>query len=723
MMPTPMFSAWSFAHVGMLAWGVTIAIPIVIHLWNRRTQHVTRWAAMEFLMAAIQQHSRRIRLEQWLLLAVRVAILGLLALALADPLLSGLSGLQLVSEQPPRQHTVLVIDSSYSMAAQSGNQQAANQTVFELAKTQAIDVARQSKQGDGFTLLTLGAPPQTVVGSAVFEVEDIVHEINSLTVGHHGADLAATIMEIDNLIDATTRSHPGLESCRVMLFTDLGRTTWEAARSPELRRAIAALADKATLVVHEVGEPTDDNVAIDRLATPTPLAPFHRLISFEAEVHNFSLREQHRRVEFLVDGNGATQQQLVIPARGSAVASFSHRFDRPGQHLVEARIDGDSLSLDNQRWICVTTPTAIRVLCVEGRPKAARYVAFALDPTSDGTADFRLAVVSINSLVDLELQEYDCVVLCNVGRFAADEVARLYDFVQAGGGLITILGDQVQPENYNEQLADEDSGMQLIPARIGELVRGGPHRLNARQYQHALIAVFRGHERAGLLTLPIWRYFKLLPRTGSQIAMSFANGDPALMSQNIGRGRSVLLATSAGSESIDRSSDPIVPWSALISWPSFPPLVHEMVNFSVSGRQTRRNFLVGESWDIASLADGISRVVVVDPTGQEQHTSIEAGRITADTRLSGVYRIEYPSTVLPAEQIAVNLDTLEGDLDRLAADDLPSQFGRGAANPDDIDGPGTDDHPSQLFRLVLCVVFLLVLAESTFAWWLSARSA
>jgi hypothetical protein len=289
---------------------------------------------------------------------------------------------------------------------------------------------------------------------------------------------------------------------------------------------------------------------------------------------------------------------------------------------------------------------------------------------------------------------------------------------------VTILGDQVQPENYNEQLAGGDSGRQLIPAVVGELVRGGPHRLDARQYQHSMVAAFRGHERAGLLTLPIWRYFKLRPRAGSQTALEFAGGDPALMSQSIGRGRSVLLATAADADSIDRTSDPIVPWSALISWPSFPPLVHEMVKFSISGRETRRNFMVGEPWDISHLLDANTAVVVEDPTGQKHPTSIEAVQDTElVTQLSGIYRIDYPTTDNPTELIAVNLDTQEGDLERLAADDLPSQFERGAVDPNDVAEVEDNDHPSQLFRLMLGAVFLLVLAESTFAWWLGARSS
>src|SRR6478752_7828244 len=59
------------------------AVPIIIHLLNRRRYRIVDWAAMRFLLAAQRQNVRRLRLEQWLLLAVRCAILVLLAVALA----------------------------------------------------------------------------------------------------------------------------------------------------------------------------------------------------------------------------------------------------------------------------------------------------------------------------------------------------------------------------------------------------------------------------------------------------------------------------------------------------------------------------------------------------------------------------------------------------------------------------------------------------------------
>jgi len=55
--------------VGAVAAGAA-SIPIVIHLLNRRRFRIVQWAAMRFLLAAQKKNTRRMRLEQLLLLAV-----------------------------------------------------------------------------------------------------------------------------------------------------------------------------------------------------------------------------------------------------------------------------------------------------------------------------------------------------------------------------------------------------------------------------------------------------------------------------------------------------------------------------------------------------------------------------------------------------------------------------------------------------------------------------
>src|SRR5580658_9210940 len=76
------FGLWSTLGIGVGA----VAIPLVIHLINRRRYKIVPWAAMRFLLAAQKQTRKRMRIEQILLLLVRMAILALILFAMISVL-------------------------------------------------------------------------------------------------------------------------------------------------------------------------------------------------------------------------------------------------------------------------------------------------------------------------------------------------------------------------------------------------------------------------------------------------------------------------------------------------------------------------------------------------------------------------------------------------------------------------------------------------------------
>src|SRR4051812_37818031 len=76
------FVTWSFFWAGLAA----VSIPIIIHILNRRRFKTVTWAAMDFLLRAMKKNRRRLRFEQWVLLATRCLLVFLLGLALARPL-------------------------------------------------------------------------------------------------------------------------------------------------------------------------------------------------------------------------------------------------------------------------------------------------------------------------------------------------------------------------------------------------------------------------------------------------------------------------------------------------------------------------------------------------------------------------------------------------------------------------------------------------------------
>jgi hypothetical protein len=171
------------------------AVPVIIHLLNRRRFRIVEWAAMRFLLAAQRQNVRRLRLEQWLLLAVRCLLLILLVAAMAgitpwaealwQRLLPG--GAVAGPAVTGRTHKVIVLDGSLSLTVRGND----GTTAFDKAKALAAGLVRDSAAGDAFSVILLAAPPQSVVPGPADEAAKVANEIEALRCPHGAADLGA----------------------------------------------------------------------------------------------------------------------------------------------------------------------------------------------------------------------------------------------------------------------------------------------------------------------------------------------------------------------------------------------------------------------------------------------------------------------------------------------------------------------------------------------------
>jgi hypothetical protein len=247
------------------------------------------------------------------------------------------------------------------------------------------------------------------------------------------------------------------------------------------------------------------------------------------------------------------------------------------------------------------------------------------------------------------------------------------------------------------------------------------------------VSPFRGFERTGLLSTPVWRYFKLEPvaESRAQVALWLDNGDPAIVEAPVGRGRCVLVATAASDVSVDRSRDVPLPWTAMSAWHSFPPLVHEMLSLAVAGRFAGRTVIVGQPLRAvlrASAAD--VPLEVLDPDGQRRRVRMavdgeDSHWVFNDTFRSGVYRAVYGPPVVKEQQFAVNVDTAESDLARVDPELLPHELlvkTQITADTPPAAMLGRGDE-GRLFRIVLVILMILLFCETFLAWLFGSSSA
>jgi hypothetical protein len=361
---------------------------------------------------------------------------------------------------------------------------------------------------------------------------------------------------------------------------------------------------------------------------------------------------------------------------------------------------------------------------------------FALDPDSGAGREagagsrVRTTIVPETALLELDLGNYDCVFLSNVSQFTRAEAQLLKTYVKAGGGLVFFLGNRVLADRYNAELG---GGERLLPVVLEQPVAGSTYSFDPMGYGHPIVAEFRGNEDAGLLQTFIAQYFRMrladAQQSKAQVALAFGpNIDPAIVTEQIQRGRVTVVAVPASFESVVADSGH--PWTAMPAMPSFQPIVQEILAWTLSGRSRGQNVLVGEPIGaVAPLAAASTSITLATPDGR-----VEQVRVAADadetrwsfgeTWWSGIYEAESESAGKNSQSFAVNVDPSESDLAKVSLDELPdgiTPLGQWH-DADEASSPvlaarGTFHRP------LLYVALALLLIESCLAWYLGYRGS
>src|ERR1043165_5955430 len=142
----------TFLNAALIAGMAAVAIPIIIHLTHRSKFKLVPGGAMRLLEAVLRKNTKRLRLEQLILLLIRCSIPVALALCMARPVIMGLSPLL----ENKKISTVLILDNSYSMEA--GGPANSN---FQKAKEAARQIVDNLVPGSDVAIVQMagGAPP------------------------------------------------------------------------------------------------------------------------------------------------------------------------------------------------------------------------------------------------------------------------------------------------------------------------------------------------------------------------------------------------------------------------------------------------------------------------------------------------------------------------------------------------------------------------------------
>jgi hypothetical protein len=578
--------------LGLLA----AAIPIIIHLINRRRAVVRPFPAIEFLLRSQKQLARGLRLKQWILLGLRISLFILLPLALALPYAQCDPEVGAIDGRLPA-NVVLIVDDSASMERGAAG--------FETLRDAVAEELRQLRSWDEVAIVIASDQPRVVVGEFTSDHGLAQRRFNEQLL-HGGSSSVDRAFASARSLHQTGR----LPQRRTLWISDGSQasdTTFDSAWAEGL----------GSLVRIDPWDGDVDNVGVVELTAERAQTGDLSAWSIRATIVHTGSASQ-TQATLLVDGEVAAASNVALTAGEPAVVEFMHPIEGQGSHIVTVRVDDSAGPVaDNERTTRVGTTDGGRVLVVNGDARAVQYndeaffLTSALDAWMPDVAGASVQTVTVDAFTSTSLEGMNAVIVANAATMEAGAVSALRRFVESGGGVLFTAGSNVVAERWNQTFGD------LLPKPIRAVTRlcdaDDPDvmikatRLSGIDMRHPVFRLFRLPGGEVLQNVMVYSYVLLEPAPvdGARTLAQFGDGGPALVERRLGQGVTMMLTTS-----ID------LDWTNLPLRSAFVPLTERLVRY-LSGQSASEasGAVVGRSHELPVAGLSAQRVVLVSPSG------------------------------------------------------------------------------------------------------------
>ena len=602
-----------------------IGLPIAAHLLSRRRYDVVEWAAMQFLNPS-KKTRRRLKLEELLLLLLRIGLIALIVLSVTRPWLPGgwLSGYYSAGSRT----VVLVIDGSNSMSRTDGVN-----SMHQHAIRRASEFLRTLGADDNVALIDARDEPQAVIESPLRDLTVVEQEIRRLPPPGGACGMLSALEKAIAILGRSSAS-----AREVVVFTDRQAISWRSENEAEWIRfddLIRFPSVRPHVWVIDVAPqlgPVTRNVSVGRIELSREMTVPDFPMRLRVAIHNESNAEAQVPLRLLLDGQplAGKLQSPAIPAHGESMIEFNHALRAEGTHVlsVEAEMSDDAVAVDNVSHAAIHVAESLDVLLVNGTPAglpAARdsfFAELAFAPPESKPPWVKTHLVEASDLTPADFQTVSAAIFCNVGGISPDVATTLREFVAAGNGLLIACGPHTTPESF--QACFGDSGLvpqiQIVrtrkaPPQAEQVIRMAPLSL-----QPGWLDRFRSDSARSFLkaTFDAWCLTKIGPAAmqaaaddvaavGTQatesplsrnaaksgamntsltsaplVLAALSTGDPLLLESRCGDGFVLVMTTT-----LDRT------WNDLPTRSDFVPFLHEAV-FHVASSRSHRNVEFGE---------------------------------------------------------------------------------------------------------------------------------
>ena len=629
-----------------------ISIPIVLHILNKARPKKVNWAAMELLQKTTLQKSKKIKLEDWLLMVLRCLTFLLVALAMmrlvfvnSSDLFSGAS-----------RELILVIDSSYSM------NHGQYESRFDLAKKKAMKIVNSLPSGSKISLVTIGDEPEVLIRHRDPSEISLERYFAALEAKPEGFGLEVSLSVLDELLNESDSANR-----EVIFLTDAQKRSW-CENSESAIEKIAELNQKASISLLPLGDESYENLALSDFHMTSGACRSGGFINLSAKIINHGESLATASIELFHNSNivDVTSVSSLQP-KEERLLRFGVQLESSGPNKFQLSLESDNLEDDNSAYLAIDVPDKLKVLIVEGSPGAGRYLELATQLERSGYAEGLICTVSLASLVSAEqIEKNDVVVLADVGDLDEENIKILDEKVRNGAGLLVYAGvnmDAFSAEQIIGRLVTMDWEKRVSPED------GRDHQIRVSPQSDQLGLELRRLE-AEILDCKVNGFHQVQTAADAKMLLDLDNGNPLLFMQEVDRGKLAIFTTGADRE-----------WSSLPLNPAGPILFHLLLQ-ELSTGDRQKSLRIGESARVEIRSNRLgAEPKLIGPSGEvsvpvrqearESNKYIEL--LLSKTEIPGFHELQFGDNT-DFEVLAANLDAGESDLKPATIDELESVF-------------------------------------------------
>ena len=597
-----------------------VSLAVIAHLISRRRFDVVQWGAMQFLNPA-RKTRRKLKLEELLLMLLRMAMIALVTLAISRPWLP--SGLFSGYRSMGSRSVVLILDGSSSMSRGDGLN-----SLHQNAKRRALEFLQTLGPGDAVALIDARDQPRSLIESPLQDRTVLQDAIDRIPEPLGAINVQAAVEMGIAILGKTSSS-----SREIILLTDRQRAGWQPDQDdswnrledlmmfPSVRPRLWAV-DVANQLA-----PMSSNIAIGQLQLARELTVPDFPVRISASILNNGQSATEIPVRLLLDNQplAGQAQQVQISAGSETEIQFELMVKSPGTHLitVEAEVPNDPIKVDNLSHASLHVSPALPILIVDGSEalvasdRESFFAEVAL--ASAGTAT-PWVVATVRNAADVtasDIQNAVMIVLADVASLPAGIPQQLADYTSEGGGLLIAVGPQTTAESFDRLFRQTGlvPQIQLNRQREAPQDESRPVSIAQTSLQSGWLDRFRSDTGRSFLKARYQKWWLAIvgPTNAFPVATATAFGTPsadadfviddistdtqpagssARVLAELSTGEPLLIEASHGRGTILIMTSGISRrWNNLPTLSDFVPFLHEAIfHAAASGTQRNLNF-------------------------------------------------------------------------------------------------------------------------------------